>query len=86
MHGSYSSAMSTLAEVENTVAGLPRREQEALLLHLTARLHSPPARRAGNRRKKSWPVSPPKVNKTESRRIMQRIEEQFGRVEWESWK
>ena len=66
--------MSTLAEIENTVAALPRREQEALLRHLAARLHSPLARRATRGGKKSWPVAPPKVNRMESQRIMQRIE------------
>ena len=78
--------MSTLAEIENSVAALPRGEQEVLLRHLAARLHPSPVRRGGGGGKKAWPVAPPKVNKTESRRLMQRIEKQFGRVESENWK
>ena len=78
--------MSTLAEIENTVAALPRDEQEVLLRHLAARLRPPPVQRAGGVGEKSWPVAPPQVNKTESRLLMQRIEKQFGRVELENWK
>ncbi len=78
--------MSTLAEIENTVAALPRGEQEVLLRHLAARLHPTRVRRTGSGVKKAWPVAPPKVNKAESRRLMQRIEKQFGRVELENWK
>ena len=78
--------MSTLAEIESTVAALPRGEQEVLLRHLAERLHPRRVRRAGHGGNKSWPVAPPKVNKAESRRLMQRIEKQFGRVESENWK
>ena len=41
---------------------------------------------AGSAADKRWPVPPPAVSKAESQRIARRIEEEFGRVEWESWK
>lgn len=77
--------MSTLTEIETAVEALPRREQQTLLrrLSLKLRVAARPAK-AGPR--KRWPVPPPKVSKAESQRIARRIEEEFGRVEWESWK
>jgi hypothetical protein len=77
--------MSTLTEIEEAVETLPRRDQEALLHHLSAKLHSP-VRRMANGKAKCWPVAPPKVSKAESRRIERRIGAEFGRVEWENWK
>ena len=79
--------MSTLAEIEDTVAALSRREQEVLLRRLAAKLQSRSrSQGAGESEKKTWPVLPPKVSKSESRRVLQRIEKQFGRIEWENWK
>jgi hypothetical protein len=77
--------MSTLIEIESAVATLPREQQEALLEHLSAMLRVKAASTTAGRRKR-WPVPPPKVSKTESQRIARRIEDEFGRVEWESWK
>lgn len=77
--------MSTLTEIENAVAALPQREQQKLLRHLSAKLRVR-AEAAVAVRRKRWPVPPPKVSKTESQRIARRIEGEFGRVEWESWK
>jgi tRNA(fMet)-specific endonuclease VapC len=74
-------AVSTLDEIEKAVAALPRGQQEILLRQLTIKLATP--RRRGSTRRKQWPVPPPKVNKSESRRIAQRIEDEFGRVELE---
>lgn len=37
-------------------------------------------------RRGEWPVPPPKVSRSESRKADQRIAEEFGRVEWESWR
>jgi hypothetical protein len=77
--------MSSLAEIEKTVATLPRREQEVLLRHLAAKLRLPWTAGSTSGEKKSWPVAPPKVDKAESRRVMQRIKKQFDRIEGESW-
>ena len=76
--------MSTLAEIEETMAALSRREQETLLRHLVVKLRLLKA--GGSKVRQRWPVPPPKVSKAESQRIGRRIEEEFGRVEWESWK
>ena len=77
--------MSTLTEIESAVEALPRREQETLLRHLAVKLRAP-AKVAATALRKRWPVAPPKVSKAESRRVARRIEEEFGRVEWENWK
>ena len=77
--------MSTLAEIENAVAALSQREQRTLLQHLSTRLQVRP-RAAAPGRRKSWPVLPPGVSKAESQRVARRIEDEFGRVEQESWK
>ena len=82
--GSFA-AMSTLTEIEEAVEALPRREQETLLRHLSVRLRAP-AKPLNKAMRKRWPVPPPKVSKAESQRVARRIEEEFGRVEWESWK
>ncbi len=82
--GSFA-AMSTLTEIEEAVEALPRREQETLLRHLSVRLRAP-AKHPNAALRKRWPVPPPKVSKAESQRVARRIEEEFGRVEWESWK
>ena len=76
--------MSTLAEIENAVAALSQREQRTLLQHLSTRLRVRAGAAAG--RRKSWPVLPPGVSKAESQRVARRIEDEFGRVEQESWK
>lgn len=77
--------MSTLAEIEQAVEMLPRRQQQILLRHLTAKLsHAGQPRRVA--RAKQWPVPPPVVSKAESRRVERRIEKEFGRVEAENWK
>ena len=77
--------MSTLTEIEAAVEALPRREQQALLRHLSLKLQVGAKPRSKTLRHR-WLVPPPKVSKAESQRITQRIEEEFGRVEWESWK
>jgi hypothetical protein len=66
-------SMSTLTEIENAVAALPRNEQEVLLRHLSARLL--PSAPGG------WPVPPPNVPREEIRRIQAEIDEVFSRVE-----
>ncbi len=77
--------MSTITEIENAVDALSQREQQTLLQHLTVKLHGRAGAVSAGRRKR-WPVQPPKVSKVESQRIAQRIESEFGRVEWENWK
>ncbi|MEI7822691.1 MAG: hypothetical protein WCK55_17395 [Verrucomicrobiota bacterium] len=77
--------MSTLVEIENAVAELSQGEQQKLLRHLSAKLRVRVVA-AGEGRRKRWPVPPPKVSKAESQRVARRIEGEFGRVEWESWK
>jgi hypothetical protein len=77
--------MSTLAEIENAVDALPQREQQKLLRHLSAKLNAQTAATTSSRRKQ-WPVTPPKVSKTESQRSAKRIADEFGRVEPENWK
>ena len=77
--------MSTLTEIESAVEALPRREQETLLRHLSVMLRAP-VKAANTALRKRWPVPPPKVSKAESQRICRRIEAEFGRVEWETWK
>jgi hypothetical protein len=77
--------MSTLAEIEQAVEALPRKQQQTLLRHLAVKLRLPvPAANATMRN--CWPVPPPKVSKAESQRIARRIAEEFGRVEVENWK
>jgi hypothetical protein len=77
-------AMSTLAEIAEAVAALSRGEQETLLHHLAMKLRI--TKNDGTARRRRWPVVPPKVSKAESRRIAARINDEFGRVELESWK
>ena len=70
--------MSTLAEIEEAVAALPRPEQEALLHHLTVRLSS----RSGARAQKGWPVPPPTaIPREELQRIHALIEAEFSQAE-----
>ena len=76
--------MSTLAEIEKAAATLPRPELEMLLRHLSTMLRAP-ARSVGATKRPRWPVLPPKVSKADSRRVQQRIEDEFGQVESESW-
>lgn len=38
------------------------------------------------RKRKCWPVPPPKVDKAESRGVRKRISEEFGRIETENWR
>ena len=38
------------------------------------------------RKRKCWPVPPPKVDKAESRRIEERIAKEFGRIDLETWR
>jgi hypothetical protein len=33
-----------------------------------------------------WPVPPPELDLTETRRIQQFIDEEFGTIEWENWR
>jgi hypothetical protein len=35
--------------------------------------------------RQDWPVAPPDLDKEETRRIQERIDEEFGKVEWENW-
>ena len=77
--------MSTLTEIENAVAALPQREQQKLLRNLSAKLHVSASAGSAGRRKR-WPVPPPNVSKTESKRSAKRIADEFGRVELENWK
>ena len=66
-------SMSTLAEIEQAVNTLPPGDQQALLHHLSAKLHASP--RAG------WPVPPPKVPREEIRRIQAEIDAKFSTAE-----
>jgi len=70
-------AMSTLAEIEEAVATLPRPEQEVLLRHLSAKLRALPA--------SGWPVPPPDVPREELQRVHALIEAEFSRVDAEGW-
>jgi hypothetical protein len=38
------------------------------------------------RSRREWPVSPPNVDKEETRRIQKFIDEEFGKIEWETWR
>ena len=76
--------MSMLTEIEAALDLLPRPEQEALLSYLSAKLRLPTS--SSDNQIPKWPVPPPKVNKAESNRIMQRIEDEFGGVERADWK
>ena len=88
--------MSTLTEIEAAVETLPPGQKKELLVFLANQLGHKVQPRTATRRGakavpsgaagKRWPVPPPKVSKTESQRITRRIGEEFGRVEWESWK
>jgi hypothetical protein len=64
--------MSTLTEIEAAVETLPRREQEALLHHLSAKLRQPGSAVA------QWPVPPPDVSPEEIRRVQALIDEEFS--------
>jgi len=77
--------MSTLAEIEQAIEKLPVRKQRELLRHLNSRLGAVGVSASGAEGKR-WPVPPPKVSRTESRRVARRIAEEFGRVETETWK
>ena len=70
--------MSTLAEIERAADGLPVREQEILLRHLSQKL-------AQHAKVISNPVPPPDVPKEELQRIHALIEAEFSRVDAEGW-
>ena len=38
------------------------------------------------KKRKTWPVPPPGVDKTESRRVERRIASEFGRIDLETWR
>lgn len=40
----------------------------------------------GARKRKIWPVPPPKVDKAESRQVERRIASEFGRIDLETWR
>ena len=92
--------MSTHTEIEAAVETLPPGQKKELLVFLANQLGhkvQPRARKprgsktaerpsASSEAGKRWPVPPPKVSKAETQRIARLIEEEFGRVDWESWK
>ena len=94
-------AMSTLTEIEAAVETLPPGQKKELLVFLAKQLghkvqprtRKPRGSKTAERPSasssgagKRWPVPPPKVSKAETQRIARLIGEEFGRVDWESWK
>jgi hypothetical protein len=77
--------MGTVAEIEKAITNLPLRLRRVLLRHLQVQFGQDGREKTGSA-SSTWPVPPPKVSKAESRKVAQRIADEFGRVEPENWK
>ena len=77
--------MDTVAEIEKAITDLPLRMRRVLLRHLHVQFGQDGKEKTGGTLG-AWPVPPPKVSKAESRKVAQRIADEFGRVEPENWR
>lgn len=77
--------MGTVAEIEKAITNLPLRLRRVLLRHLQVQFEQDGREKAGAT-SSGWPVPPPKVSKAESRKVAQRIANEYGRVEPENWR